>query len=92
MKSRFRSKAFALGFLSGIVACLGLNFYSLAANYGGCLDCYGPFGFPFTLGDERVFKYFKFLWTGLIADMAFAVALSFGVGYAFTYILPTPQD
>jgi hypothetical protein len=65
---------------------VALNVYSLAANYGGCLDCYGPFGFPFVLGDERVFKHGQFNWTGLLAGTAFGAVLSLGLGYAATVI------
>ncbi len=92
MKIRIRRDTFVAGFICGTAICFGLNYYSLAANYGGCLDCYGDFGFPFVLGDERLFKYLQPRWPGLIADIVFAFFFSTALGYMFSYIWPAPQD
>lgn len=91
-KRRLQSSTFVAGFIGGIALFIGVNVYSLFANYGGCLDCYGEFGFPFTLGDERVFKYGLFRWVGAIADIAIAVLFSFVLGYVLTLIWPPAQD
>ena len=87
-----RRGAFNWGFICGMFLCVGLNVYSLVASYGGCLDCYGDFGFPFILGDERLFKYFQPSWLGLIGDIVFAVLFGTALGYVFSYKRPAPQD
>ena len=85
MKKRTSNIAFHLGFWSGILLFIGLNFYSLAANYGGCMDCYGAFGVPFTLGDGNI-KFFEFIWLGLIADIIFALVFSFAIGVTCKFV------
>lgn len=85
MKKHTSNIAFHLGFWSGILLFIGLNFYSLAANYGGCMDCYGDFGVPFTLGDGN-FKFLEFIWLGLIADIIFALVFSFAIGLTCKFV------
>ncbi len=75
----FQKNAFSFGFYIGILFFIVLNIYSLAANYGGCIDCYGDFGIPFTLGDGDI-KFGRFIWVGLIADILFALIASFIIG------------
>lgn len=85
MKKHISNTAFHLGFWSGILLSIGLNFYSLAANYGGCIDCYGAFGIPFILGDAHII-FLEFNWFGLIGDIIFALGFSFLFGLFFKLI------
>jgi di/tricarboxylate transporter len=80
-----QNKAFTFGFCCGILSFIALNIYSLSANYGGCLDCYGDFGIPFILGDSNI-KFGQFIWSGLIADLIFAIISSFIIGLVFKLV------
>jgi len=78
----FQNKAFIFGFCCGILFFIALNFYSLAANHGGCFDCYGDFGVPFTMGDRNI-MFLQFIWSGLIGNAVFALLVSGGIGLTF---------
>lgn len=78
-------KKFILRFGVGILIFIGLNFFSLVINHGGCIDCYGDFGVPFTLAGSN-FMLMNFIWTGLLADFIFAMICSFGIGFIWTKI------
>ncbi len=85
MRKLFQDTAFGSGFMSGISLFIGLNIYSLAANYGECIDCYGRFGFHFPLEDSGNLLV-NIMWFGLIADILFALIFSFVVGLIFKSI------
>lgn len=85
MSKLFQRNAFNLGFWVGILVFIGLNFYSLNANYGGCIDCYGKFGIPFPLMDSGLLLQ-RILWIGLIADILIALIFSFAVGLIFKFV------
>ncbi len=73
-----------LGFCTGIILFIGLNFYSLNANYGGW-DDFGAFGIPFLLMDSGWFLQ-RILWFGLIADILIAIIFSFILGFVFEFV------
>jgi hypothetical protein len=85
MKKYIQHIAPKIGFGRAILLFIGLNFYSLCANYGGCIDCYGDFGIPFTLADSN-FMYMEFIWTGVIADFIFALICSYVIGLVYKSI------
>jgi hypothetical protein len=85
MNKFFRETAFNIGFTIGILLFIGLNFYSLDANYGRCIDCFGESGFPFSWMDRGWFLQ-RILWFGLIADILFALFFSFLLGLIFNFV------
>lgn len=90
-----RQTAFICGFILGILLFIGLNIYSVALNYGGCIDCYGDFGFPFHFGDQRLFMALEIRnWSAFIADVGFAFACGIGLAFLVRFLLArlAPQD
>jgi len=89
---------FNWGFVFGILLCVGLNIYSLVANYEGggcCMDCYGNFGFPIHFGDQLLFISGELRnWSGFIVDVGFALLCGIGIGFIsqFVYSKLAPQD
>ncbi|HQU82408.1 MAG TPA: hypothetical protein PKY59_04750 [Pyrinomonadaceae bacterium] len=79
MSKLFQNLYFILGIVLGFLIFVGLNFYSLTANYGNCIDCFGETGFPFTWMDRGWFLQ-NILWFGLVADAFFAVIFCFLIG------------
>ena len=79
IKNLIRSNAFQLGFFSGILLFLGLNLYDMSAHWQG-IDLWGWPGipFPFLAGAGGLFDVIS--WPGLIADIIFALAMSFCIG------------
>ena len=55
MNKLIQEIAFISGCGIGILLFIGVNIYSLNANYGSCIDCFGKFGFPFSLMDSGWF-------------------------------------
>jgi hypothetical protein len=75
-------RTFILGFIAGILICVGLNIYSLVANYRGkSIDDYGPFGFPVHFGDQWLFIGGEISsWPGFAIDVGFAVLVGALIG------------
>ncbi len=85
MSKFFRETTFNIGFTIGILLFIGLNFYSLDANYGGCIDCFGESGFPFSWMDRGWFLQ-RILWFGLIVDILITIISSFILGLVFRFV------
>ena len=79
MKSLVQGTAFKVGFFSGIILFVGLNFYSMAMHWKG-LDLWGWPGIPFPFLDGFGDVFSAISWGGLLADIVFALALSFCIG------------
>ena len=78
---------FNWGFVLGFLICVGLNIYSLFANYGGCIDCYRDFGFPFHFGDQLLFIALEIRhWPAFVADVGFALLCGTVTGFFFRFI------
>jgi hypothetical protein len=76
--------AFIVGFVVGILVCFGLNIYSVFANYEGCIDCYGEFGFPIHFGNQKLFMALEIQWwPAFLFDVGFALVCGVAVGFFF---------
>jgi hypothetical protein len=83
MKVTF-SCPFAIAFVGVVLAFVVINFWSLANIYsnGLCFDCALPAGFPFTLYRTSSFVGGEgFIWAGMVANAAVAMAIGVVVGY-----------
>ncbi len=82
---RFR-KPFGIGVTCGLLICSFFNYYSYLHNVcsEGIDDCGWRFGFPVEFYEKGGFVGFeKIIWVGLIADICFAITLSFLIGVLF---------
>ena len=93
-----QSRAFRLGFILGILACVILNYLSYLDNVcpDTIDDCGWRFGVPVPLYAEGGFvSYQEIIFLGLITDVFFAVTASALVGLLFRFVgskIVTPQD
>ena len=84
MKNRNLNTAFYLGFWSGILLFIGLNYYDFVTSYRGW-DSFGTFGIPFTFKDGGDL-FANIVWLGLVADILFALVSSFIFGFIFKFV------
>lgn len=79
IKNLTQGNSFQAGFFSGILLFVGLNFYDMSAHWQG-IDLWGWPGipFPFLAGAGGLFDIIS--WIGLLADIVFALAMSFCIG------------
>lgn len=91
MEHPIRSRAFILGFITGIILCGFLNYYTYLSNWctsAEIFDCYIYVGFPVPFGvwQSGFLTFDGFIWLGVVVDIFFAVTGSVIVGLIFRYL------
>jgi hypothetical protein len=82
------SRIFAIGFLCGIALFIALNVYSYTQAIPPCCDLSASFGIPFTAWSHGGFVgATNILLSGVMADMAVALAASYVLGWVAEKIL-----
>ena len=88
MKTIVRDKIFSLGFTLGILIFITFNYLNYLHNVCSDTvdDCGWSFGFPFHFYSEGGFFTFReIIWSGLIANILFALIASLLIGLVFNY-------
>lgn len=88
MSKLFRSKAFLVGFFSGVILFICLNYYTVMQAYDYlCFDCMMLFGFPFTSVEHGGFvTHTNICWFGLFADFLITIICSFILGLILKFV------
>jgi len=86
--SRLYNRAFKIGFVISLFMFAGLNFYSAVRAFERlCFHCYETFGFPFAMYERGTIAHLdRFIWSGVVADVAVGIALSILAGGATSYL------
>lgn len=82
MKIHVWSKAFIVGFLTGLFLFIAINMYGYSRmQEQECFDCLLGFGFPFRLYESGTILHLeRILWPSLIADFLITMCASIGIG------------
>jgi hypothetical protein len=82
MKIHVQSKAFIVGFFTGLFLFIVINVYSYSRmQEQECFDCLLGFGFPFHLYESGTILHLeRTLWLGLIVDFLIAICASILIG------------
>lgn len=85
MRTRIGTRAFSVGFFTGLVLLIAINMYGYIRMYETeCFDCIQGFGFPFRLYESgTIFHLERILWYGLIADVMVAISVGAVIGLLF---------
>ena len=88
--SKVFNKAFNIGILSGILFCAGINYYTVILFKRHTVimsENEYTMGFPFYWYEYLLnLNRGRILWSGLIADILFAVAFSFLIGLTLKFV------
>lgn len=82
LRTPIRSRAFSVGFFTGLFVLVAVNIYGYNRMYEAeCFDCIQGFGFPFRLYESGTILHLEgILWYGLIADVLVAISVGAGIG------------
>ncbi len=84
------NKCFTVGFAFGILLFVIANLISAIPDNKGfkiCFDCYHTYGFPFVMHEEGTMLHLdQFIWSGVVANIAIALFISFLIGLVFKFI------
>lgn len=95
MKKLFQSRAFIIGFISGVLFLIVINCLNYLSNRGSIIGEPFSFGYPFDLYKGQAYKlrwengfvnFGEILYLGLIADILFTIILSVLIGLIFKFI------
>jgi hypothetical protein len=86
------NRIFSVGFALGLFIFAALNVYSAFRGLSRgftklCFDCYETYGFPFAMHESGTILHLdEFIWSGVVANMAVAVAASILLGGLVSYL------
>ncbi len=88
MKKLIKSNAFIIGFFSGILLFLCLNYYTVMQAYKDiCVHCLRAFGYPFTFFETGgAVTRTDIFWFSLIVNILIATISCFVCGLAFKFV------
>ncbi len=88
MRKLIVTKSFILGFISGCILFLCLNYYTVMQAFDDmCFHCMRRFGFPFFFMETGgAVTHTNIFWFSLLADVLIALAFSGMIGLIFKFI------
>ena len=74
---------FKVGFVVGVQSALKTPTHGFKI----CFDCYQTYGFPFAMHESGTIVHLdQFIWSGVVANLAVALTVSFLLGLIFKYV------